>query len=257
VTVVKNGERYIETAIQSVLNQTYENVEYILVDGLSTDSTLDIIKRYEDRIAYWVSEPDNGLYDAMNKGIALSSGSIVGILSSDDWYEFDCIRQVVQCFTRDPAIGVVHGDAREWRQDGTVDTVAAPRRGRFSIYVSIPVNQVTCFVARNVYERVGAFDTKYRIVADYELILRMYKHRVRFCYVPRILANRRGGGVSNRPGAWEVVRRESHQARRELGINPAISLVATWYAAARLRAFQILQRWGARHLISFYRRCIR
>lgn len=89
VTVSYNAAKTIEQTIKSVINQTYSNIEYIVIDGGSTDGTVDIIRKYEDRIAYWVSEPDGGIFDAMNKGIKVATGEVVGIINSDDWYEHD------------------------------------------------------------------------------------------------------------------------------------------------------------------------
>ena len=95
ITVVFNGERFIEKTINSVISQTYKNIEYIIIDGGSTDKTLDIIRQYEDRIDYWISEPDNGIYNAMNKGIKLSRGKLIGLINSDDWYMENAVETVV------------------------------------------------------------------------------------------------------------------------------------------------------------------
>ena len=95
VTIVYNGEKHLEQTIQSVLNQTYSNIEYIIIDGGSKDNTINIIEKYSDRLAYWISEKDNGISDAFNKGIAKSTGEIVGLINADDWYDFDAIKHVV------------------------------------------------------------------------------------------------------------------------------------------------------------------
>lgn len=98
ITVVFNGEKYLEQTILSVLNQTYSNIEYIIIDGGSSDATLDIINKYTDKIDYWVSEPDSGIYDAMNKGISLATGQLIGIINSDDWYELDAVEEIVRAY---------------------------------------------------------------------------------------------------------------------------------------------------------------
>ena len=96
ITITYNAERWLERTILSVLSQSYPNIEYILIDGASKDKTVEIIKQYESGIASWISEPDKGLYDAMNKGIKLCSGDIVGLINSDDWYEKDIFKEVIQ-----------------------------------------------------------------------------------------------------------------------------------------------------------------
>ncbi len=108
ITVVYNGIAHLEQTIQSVLNQTYDNVEYIIIDGGSTDGTVELIKKYEESIAYWVSESDGGIYDAMNKGISNATGEIVGLINADDWYETGTIEKVVETF-QNSEVDVVHG----------------------------------------------------------------------------------------------------------------------------------------------------
>jgi glycosyltransferase involved in cell wall biosynthesis len=104
ITVVFNGERYLEETIKSVINQTYKNIEYIIIDGGSTDNTLNIIKKYEDKIDYWISEKDKGIYDAINKGIKLSRGELIGIINADDYYEIDVLEKVVSIYTKDSEV---------------------------------------------------------------------------------------------------------------------------------------------------------
>lgn len=102
ITVVYNGEKYLEQTIQSVINQTYKNIEYIVIDGGSTDGTLDIIKKYEEHISYWVSESDKGLYDAMNKGIGVAKGELIGMINSDDWYELEAVEIMAEAYKNNP-----------------------------------------------------------------------------------------------------------------------------------------------------------
>lgn len=109
VTVCLNSEKYLEETIESVLGQTYEKIEYIIVDGGSGDGTLDIIRRYQDRIAYWLSEPDGGIFDAMNKGISLSTGELVGLINSDDRYFPYTVEEVVRVSGEDPGAQVYYG----------------------------------------------------------------------------------------------------------------------------------------------------
>jgi glycosyltransferase involved in cell wall biosynthesis len=192
ITVVLNGESHLEKAIESVLGQSYKNLEYILIDGGSTDGTLDIIRKYEDRIAYWISEKDNGLYDAMNKGISKASGEIIGILNSDDWYEPEAVEIIVDHFRNHPSGGVYYGLLRVWENEH-VQSIQGNTDFLLSKY---NISHPTCFVRSDVYKQFGVFDTRYRIDGDYELMLRYRKNKVPFVFIERVLANFRIGGIS-------------------------------------------------------------
>ena len=117
VTVVYNGAATLEQTILSVVNQTYDNVEYIIIDGASTDCTLDIVKKYEDKIDFWQSEPDKGIYDAMNKGIGLATGEYVALLNSGDWYENNTIETVVNRIIKNPMVDIYYGMMRIYSED--------------------------------------------------------------------------------------------------------------------------------------------
>ncbi|MCB0383237.1 MAG: glycosyltransferase, partial [Psychroserpens sp.] len=110
ITVVFNGEKYLQQTIDSVTNQTYKNIEYIIIDGGSTDETLNIIKANESHIDFWISERDNGLYDAMNKGISKAKGELIGMINSDDWYELNAVETVVNTYLKNPEKRIFHAD---------------------------------------------------------------------------------------------------------------------------------------------------
>jgi glycosyltransferase involved in cell wall biosynthesis len=192
ITVVLNGVSHLEKAIQSVLGQSYENLEYIVIDGGSTDGTLDIIKKYEDRIASWISEKDTGIYDAMNKGISKASGEIIGILNSDDWYEPEAVEIIVDQFRKHPAGGVYYGLLRVWEKE-QVQSIQGNTDFLLNKY---NISHPTCFIRSSVYKQFGVFDTRYRIDGDYELMLRYRENQVQFVFIERILANFRIGGIS-------------------------------------------------------------
>ena len=193
ITVVYNGEKTIEQTIQSVLNQTYHNIEYIIVDGCSEDNTINIVKRYEKRISRIIQEPDHGLYDAMNKGIRCVSGELIGMINSDDWYEADAVEKIVGCFNRTDA-EVVHGDINLIDEDGISHLVKPVALER--IWYTMPISHPSVFVKRSVYERFGGFDLQYAIVADYELMLRLFCQHVKFEYLEEKIANFRRGGLT-------------------------------------------------------------
>jgi glycosyltransferase involved in cell wall biosynthesis len=191
ITVVYNGERYLEQAILSVLGQSYRNIQYIVIDGGSTDGTLAIIQKYAAGIATWISEKDQGISDAFNKGIARCDGEIIGILNADDWYEPEAVALAVQHLkTADCAFG----DIRLWR-DEKMDSVVKGNIGQLDNEMTL--NHPTVFIRKRCYDVYGGFDLRYRCAMDYDLLLRLKVNNCRFAYIPRVLANMRWGGMSD------------------------------------------------------------
>lgn len=206
ITVVYNGERFLEQAINSVLKQTYRNIEYILIDGGSTDKTVDIIKKYESQIAYWVSEPDKGIYDAINKGIEKATGELIGIINSDDWYELDTLENVAKMYDPDT---VIYGLIKNWSNESPVNISSF-------FPTMIPEKMIphpTCFVPKNIYQKYGIFDLNYKSCADYQFVLRLYRSGVKFVMIEKVLSNFRLGGVSWSLGSL----RESYNMMCEMG----------------------------------------
>jgi glycosyltransferase involved in cell wall biosynthesis len=203
VTAVYNGAKHLQQTIESVLGQTYPNIEYIIIDGGSTDGTLDIIRNYEKSLRHWVSRPDNGMYFAMNEGIGRSSGELVGIINGDDWYERDAVQAVVDEYVTSDRQTIFYGIARYYDEDG-LDMILSYDHGKLP---SRMINHPACFVPKKIYSRVGMFDTRYRIAADYDFLLRAYRQGVPFKHVERIIASFRHGGFSSRNrSAQEVLR---------------------------------------------------
>lgn len=201
ITVVYNGEDYIESAIKSVLGQDYSNLEYIIVDGGSTDGTLGIIRKFESKIAKIISEPDNGIYDAMNKGLKLANGEVIGVLNSDDFY-VDCyaISRIVETFLT-KKVESVYGDLVYVKADQINKVRRYWKAGEYSrnsfLYGWMPPHP-TFFVKKEVYKRVGFFNTLLRSAADYEFMLRvLYKENTSTFYVDRLITVMRDGGTSN------------------------------------------------------------
>ena len=174
VTTCYNSEKTIEKTIKSVLNQTYKNIEYIIIDGKSTDDTLNIIKKYEPdfegRIRV-ISEKDSGIYDAMNKGIALASGELVGIVNSDDYYEQDAVENVVKNFGIEK-YQIIYGLLRCIKNGEEVSVVLYNHNFLHQQMIPHP----TCFITKKAYEDLGMYDCKYKSCADYELMLRWEKN---------------------------------------------------------------------------------
>lgn len=187
ITVVYNGAKTIAQTIESVISQNYDNLEYIIIDGNSTDGTQEIIRRYEDRIAYWVSEPDEGIYDAMNKGLSHATGELVGIINGDDWYEPGAVKKVAEIYEKAP-YDMLYGEIRRIDENGETEGVSA------SSY--IPPHP-SMFVAGSVYQRYGMFDTHYKIAGDHEFKLRLYAKKLSIIHIGDVLANFRLTGVSS------------------------------------------------------------
>lgn len=193
ITVVYNGAKTIEQTILSVLEQTYKNIEYIIIDGQSTDGTQQIVEKYIGSIDCFVSGKDNGIYDAMNKGIQKATGEIIGIINSDDWYERDAVEKAVNFFEHTKA-DLVYGKIFLVYPDGEFKLVKkAPLE---TIWYQMAVPHPSVFVKREIYEKIGLFNLKYEISSDYELLLRFYSKHVKFGYIDTAIAYFRVGGLS-------------------------------------------------------------
>lgn len=192
ITVVYNAVKTIEQTIQSVLNQTYPSIEYIIIDGGSTDGTVDIINKFRDKIDIFISEKDDGLYDAMNKGIKSASGEIIGILNSDDTYTENAISLVVDNFRNRP-MDVLYGDAM--LVDGISEIGLYDCSDIEQLWYRMAIPHPSTFVRKEIYDKYGVFDTQYLIAADYDLMLRLYCEGVRFGHIDELLTYFRLGGM--------------------------------------------------------------
>lgn len=194
VTVVLNDKAGLEKTIESVLNQTYDNIEYTIIDGGSTDGSTDILRSCADRLDYWVSEPDEGISDAFNKGIRSATGDIVGILNAGDWYEPDAVSNVVNVFlTSDPDI--IHGKLQMWEMGLKREFVSANDE---MLIREMTVNHPASFIRRECYEKIGFYNTDFHYAMDYEWVLRAKTRDLKLVFVEACLANMNRGGVSNR-----------------------------------------------------------
>lgn len=201
ITAVRNGAGTLRGCLESVLKQTLP-AEHIIIDGASTDATLDIISEYRAYIAKVISEPDKGIYDALNKGIRLASGDVIGVLHGDDFYAHDKVLESVVKVFDEQKVDSCYGDLL-YVYKNDIDKVirywkaSEYHPGKFK-YGWMPPHP-TFFVRREIYERYGYFNTDFRIAADYELMLRfLEKHRISTHYIPEVLIKMRLGGASNR-----------------------------------------------------------
>jgi glycosyltransferase involved in cell wall biosynthesis len=205
ITVAYNSMATIRDTFDSVLNQTYEDIEYIVVDGASKDRTVDIIREYELIFSgkmRWISEPDEGIYDAMNKGIKMSTGDIVGIINSDDFYHRrETIENVVTAFVSDRTVQVVHGDVRYVHPQNTNRTIRYYSAKKFKppmFRFGFMPHHLTFFTYKHNYERLGYYRTYYKITGDFELMLRfLYKNKLKYRYLNFDFLKMRMGGISS------------------------------------------------------------
>lgn len=198
ITVVFNGEKYLEETILSVINQTYNNVEYIIIDGGSTDGTLEIIGKYENAIDYWVSEPDQGIYDAMNKGISLSLGKYIGLINSDDWYSLRTVESVVCAFQKNHA-DIVFGAKISINEKLAIAKkieVQVPRKLKDVAISSVSSVHPTVFVDIAVYKNI-LFDSSLKIAADTKFFIDAFIYGFTFFRIESILAYMRSDGKSS------------------------------------------------------------
>lgn len=201
ITVSFNSASTIQDTIESVLSQDYADIEYIVVDGGSKDGTQAIVESYGERISHFVSEPDKGIYDAMNKGVSLASGAVVGILNSDDFYEkTTCVSSVMKAFEHRPESDVVFGDVVFVNAADLQKVTRFYRGNRFAPWKLrfgwMPPHPAT-FIRKSAYETVGLYSLKYRISADYEFFVRLFMvHKLRYSYLDQVLVRMRSGGAS-------------------------------------------------------------
>lgn len=208
LTACKNSADTIEQTILSVINQTYPNIEYIIIDGASTDGTLEIIKRYENDIANWISEPDKGLYDAYNKGLHMATGDVIGIIDSNDWYAQNAVDNAMLYLTGNN-VQFVYGDLVLVKNDGHQEY----QRGADSLSQGVAqwYGYPTLFIKKEIYDRYGYFDLAYRILADFDFMLKLRRNNVPCCYVPHIMAYYRLDGISSSPHSTYTRLKESRQ----------------------------------------------
>jgi glycosyltransferase involved in cell wall biosynthesis len=236
VTVSRNSAVTLPDTLRSVATQSHPNVEHIVIDGASTDATCEVVKRYGTHVAKFLSEPDRGIYDAMNKGLAMATGDIVGFLNADDRYaEEHVLERVVRAMDKDN-LDALFGDVAFFRADDPQRVVRRYRSDRFHprrlAWGWMPAHPAL-FMRRSVYQRVGPFRTDYRIAGDFELIARVFKdEKIRYRHLAEVLVMMRTGGVST--SGWRntlILNQEVLRACRENGIPTNLLKILSKYPA--------------------------
>jgi len=216
ITAVFNAVDTVEETILSVANQTHSDVEHIVVDGASTDGTLGVVDKYRSRLARFVSEPDQGVYDGMNKGLQLATGDVIGFLNADDVYAHEGVLRRIAEVLSNPQIDACYADLVYVDKDDPKKIVrywqSQPYEEGLFLKGWMPAHP-TFFVRRSVYERFGGFDLAYPRQSDFELTMRfLHVHKIRAVYIPEIVVRMRTGGLSN--SSWRGVLRGNLEAYR-------------------------------------------
>jgi glycosyltransferase involved in cell wall biosynthesis len=223
VTPVLNDASYLEQTIQSVIAQDYDNIEYIIIDGGSTDGTIDIIKKYEDNIDFWVSESDKGIYDAQNKGVARAGGEYFAILNSGDYYaSTDVISRVAECITDHPGVDYVYSNAL------LIKIMEGRRIVRFysdmaNIWKFTPVSHPTLFSRTGLFMGLGGFDLSYRVAADYDYMCKLYVDQTKGIKLDQFSVYVRQGGFSclnkQSPKEMFLIQKHHHPSQTRTYVN--------------------------------------
>ncbi|PKQ45751.1 glycosyltransferase family 2 protein [Confluentibacter flavum] len=227
ITVCYNSENTIKDTIESVLNQTYPHIEYIVIDGNSKDQTLNIIKSYEREfkeksiLFKWISEPDKGIYDAMNKGLKMASGELIGILNSDDWYAINTVSEIIEIGHREDFCVISGKKTKVDANKNVKQTVQNKKNIKKYIYKTMPLNHPATFAHKNVYKQIGDFNTDYRLSADYDLIFRAFNAKAKFIFTDEVLVYMRNTGATHQIKNLFVTAREDLLIRKSNDVKLA------------------------------------
>jgi glycosyltransferase involved in cell wall biosynthesis len=234
ITVVLNNKKTVKDAILSVGSQDYNDIEHIVIDGKSVDGTLSVLDKYRDRLAVVISERDNGIYDAMNKGLRLASGEIIGFLNSDDLYAHkNVISEIVSILSK-MKVDAVFGDLVFVSSKNLNNVVRFYKSNNFRpklLAKGIMPAHPTLFLRKTVYEKYGYFKTDYRIAADFEFAVRIFKdYKISYYYIPKVMVKMRTGGTStkNLKSNW-ILNLEVLRACRQNGLRTNLFKIYSKY----------------------------
>lgn len=193
ITVVYNCEKTLENTIKSVLNQSYINIEYLIIDGNSNDGTINILKKYEDNIDFLLSEPDKGIYDAMNKGLKMAHGEYIAFLNAGDTYDSDSVQKIVSEIKNKPKPDIIYGMMRIINSEGKILWIYGYTH---NFIEKSMIAHPTCFVKKELYNKFN-YNTMYKSAADYDLFLTFYEKQYSFVFLEKIIGNYSLGGMSD------------------------------------------------------------
>ena len=244
ITVCYNAQKYIQSCIDSVLAQDYPNIEYIIIDGNSKDNTVAILESYGNKISKWISEPDKGLYDAMNKGLSIATGDLIGFLNADDLLAYDsAIREVVETLAAQKTDALI-AEVVHTQEENTDEIIRHHHsRGYKPTHFEwgmMPAH-LSFYTKKAFYDKFGGYDTQFRICADYDLMMRfLYVNKLSYCYYPKVLVKMRTGGISNQ-GLKSIVR-INKEIKRACEKNNVPTNWVKIYSKYFVKVFQLIQR---------------
>ena len=238
ITITYNSEATLEETIKSVIAQDYPELEYIIVDGLSQDGTMDIVNKYRDNISVVISEKDKGISDAFNKGIRVATGDVIGIINSDDMLMPDALKKIAEQMQEDT--DVIYGKAYRLYEDGSTRQYL-PRDLKIFTY-KMPLVHPATFVKKSAYETYGYFNVEYRYCMDRAVLYKMYQGGAKFQYIDEFLAYYRMGGTSENQ-YWNGTLKEGEQISIDFGMNPLKAKLITVYKKFRYIAVLIVQKF--------------
>lgn len=225
ITACLNSEKTIKRTIESVLSQNYKHLEYIIIDGGSSDNTISIIKSYSKKfeklgLEYkYISEPDNGIYDAFNKGVSIATGELIGIIGSDDWYEKEVMNLIVNFYNKE-ACDYIHGNMNIYSNNNHFLKTIKPS-SKILMMKKMTFFHPTSFIKKSVYQELNGYSLEYDICSDYDLILRILKRNYSIKYINKTIANFSNGGVSTTQIDKALL--EAHLVRVDNGYNKVMS----------------------------------
>ena len=230
ITVCYNSVATIRSTIESVLEQDYSNIEYIIIDGGSKDGTLELVTEYKDKIAKIISEHDEGIYDAMNKGISASTGDYVGILNSDDIFAHSHVISEIASILSEKKVDAIYGDlVLVNRQDTSrvVRSYSSKHFKKWKIRFGLMLPHPTFYAKRNLFDEFGFYKLNYRVSADFELIARFICNGITYLRNPNVMVKMRQGGISSNGLWWRIHQNfEIVRACKENGIYTNIFFIA-------------------------------
>lgn len=237
ITATYNSGATLRDTMESVLRQTFQDIEYLVIDGASKDNTREIIQEYEPRFEgkmRWVSEPDEGIYDAMNKGIAMATGDVVGILNSDDFYTSETVLELLASALMSTGADAVYGDIHFVDPEDLLKNVryySSKSFRRWMMRLGFMPAHPSFYCRREIYERYGAFDCTYKVAADFENLLRLiFVHKIKTCYVPVDCVTMRTGGASTAGiSSHKQILKDHLKAYRKNGVYSNVVLESLRY----------------------------
>lgn len=224
ITITYNSEKTLEETIQSVISQGYDNLEYLIIDGGSTDHTLDIVNKYREHISYLVSEPDKGISDAFNKGIAAATGEIVGIINSDDLLLPGALNTLSENY--DASVEVYRGNIIIWDSEKNLKFKSIPSMVFKPELKGVVINHQATFVTKKAYEKYGVFKVNYRYMMDQDLLIRFYTQGAKFKYIDSEMAVSRCGGVTDHTNFKKGLKEYISMVKENGGSNFLVFIMA-------------------------------